>query len=65
METAASDPERRFSPSELAGELGAKLGDVSYHVRELHKLGLLQRAGQRRKRGAVEHYYRAGAKLLS
>lgn len=48
---------RAASPSQLAKELGAKLGTVSYHVRTLHNLNLLRLVREERQRGAVEHYY--------
>src|SRR4051794_8444742 len=51
--------ERTASPSDLAEELGAPLGNVSYHVRTLADLGLLKLVRRRTRRGAVEHYYRA------
>src|SRR3954454_23526916 len=51
--------ERTASPSDLAEELGAPLGNVSYHVRTLSDLGLLKLVRRRSRRGAVEHYYRA------
>jgi DNA-binding transcriptional ArsR family regulator len=49
---------RTASPSELAQELDAPLGNVSYHVRQLHGLGLLKLVKETPRRGAVEHYYR-------
>lgn len=54
--------ERRASPVELAGALGASLGTVAYHVRALHALGLVELVGERRVRGAVQHFYRARAR---
>jgi DNA-binding transcriptional ArsR family regulator len=48
---------REASPSQLANEIGEPLGTVSYHVRTLHDLGLLRLVGEKRQRGAVEHYY--------
>lgn len=48
----------KLSPSEVAEAVGAPLGNVAYHVRQLHKLGVLVKAGSRPVRGAVEHYYR-------
>jgi DNA-binding transcriptional ArsR family regulator len=51
--------ERAMSPVQLAGLLGASLGVVSYHVRTLHQLGLVELVGETRVRGAVEHHYRA------
>src|SRR3954467_3232590 len=50
---------RTASPSDLAEELDAPLGNVSYHVRTLSDLGLLKLVRRRTRRGAVEHYYRA------
>jgi DNA-binding transcriptional ArsR family regulator len=51
--------ERTASPVELADLLGASLGVVSYHVRRLHQLGLLELKKETRRRGAIEHHYRA------
>jgi DNA-binding transcriptional ArsR family regulator len=48
---------RTGSPSELADELGAPLGVVSYHVRRLHALHFLKLVKRVARRGAVEHYY--------
>jgi DNA-binding transcriptional ArsR family regulator len=53
---------RTASPSELADELDAPLGNVSYHVRQLHALGLLKLVKETPRRGAVEHYYRLEAR---
>jgi DNA-binding transcriptional ArsR family regulator len=50
---------RTASPSELAGELDAPLGVVSYHVRRLVTLGFLRLVKREPRRGAVEHYYTA------
>lgn len=47
----------KASPSELAERMGEKLGNVSYHVRQLHQAGFLGKAGTRPVRGAVEHFY--------
>jgi DNA-binding transcriptional ArsR family regulator len=51
------------SPSEIAEEIGAPLGNVSYHVRFLARLGLVELAETRPRRGAVEHYYRAVTRM--
>lgn len=48
---------RTASPNELAEELGAPLGNVSYHVRQLASAGLLKLVRETPRRGAVEHYY--------
>ncbi len=51
--------DRVASPSEIAVELDAPLGNVSYHVRFLVRMGLIELSGTEPRRGAVEHYYRA------
>src|SRR3954469_8242171 len=51
--------QRRASPSELAIELGAPLGNVSYHVRTLLGLRLIRLVKKTPRRGAVEHTYEA------
>lgn len=51
--------ERKASPNQLAGWLGASLGTVAYHVRTLEQLGLIELVDETRVRGAVEHHYRA------
>jgi DNA-binding transcriptional ArsR family regulator len=48
---------RMASPSEIADELGAPLGVVSYHVRRLHALRFLKLVKRVPRRGAIEHYY--------
>ena len=51
--------ERVASPSELADELGEPIGNVSYHMRTLADLGMVELVRTEPRRGAVEHYYRA------
>jgi DNA-binding transcriptional ArsR family regulator len=51
--------ERKASPNQLSGWLGATLGTVAYHVRTLEQLGLIELVDETRVRGAVEHHYRA------
>jgi len=51
--------ERVSSPGDLADELGAPLGVVSYHVRILADLGCAELVGTTPRRGALEHHYRA------
>jgi DNA-binding transcriptional ArsR family regulator len=51
--------DRVASPSELAEELNADLGVVSYHVRTLARAGLLKLVRKKQRRGAVEHFYKA------
>jgi DNA-binding transcriptional ArsR family regulator len=50
---------RTASPSELAAELDAPLGVLSYHVRRLTALGFVKLVKRVPRRGAVEHYYTA------
>ena len=47
-----------YSPKELASELNASLGNVTYHVTILRALGMIELVSTRR-RGAVEHFYKA------
>jgi DNA-binding transcriptional ArsR family regulator len=47
----------RLSPSEVSGLVGAPLGNVSYHVRQLHDAGVLKLVKKTPRRGAIEHYY--------
>ena len=54
---------RVASPSDIATELSAPLGNVSYHVRVLERAGLLKLERTRQRRGAIEHYYRAVGRL--
>jgi DNA-binding transcriptional ArsR family regulator len=51
--------ERTCSPRELAECLQAGLGVVSYHVRTLKQLGLIELDHESTVRGAIEHHYRA------
>ena len=57
--------ERKASPVELAQVLEGTLGTVSYHVRTLHQLGLIELVDETRVRGAVEHHYKAKARPSS
>ena len=50
---------RVASPTDLADELGAPLGDVAYHVKQLAGSDLLELVRTERRRGAVKHLYRA------
>ncbi|HEX2084452.1 MAG TPA: winged helix-turn-helix domain-containing protein [Solirubrobacteraceae bacterium] len=51
--------QRVASPSELAGELEEPIGNVSYHMRTLADLGMVELVRTEPRRGAVEHYYKA------
>ena len=41
------------------------LGNVSYHLRELAKAGVVKQARTRRVRGAVERYFRLSDQMLT
>jgi DNA-binding transcriptional ArsR family regulator len=51
--------EEAASPSELANQLDAPLGNVAYHVRALANLDLIKLVRTTPVRGAVEHHYKA------
>ena len=50
-------PEPGWSPNSLYVAAGESLGNVSYHVRELEKAGLIELVAVKQRRGALEHYY--------
>lgn len=50
--------ERPTSPVDIGRELGVEASLVSYHVRVLEDLNLVELVGARPVRGAVEHFYR-------
>ena len=52
------------SPRELAGALKLRLGDASYHVRQLRDAGVLVLDYEQPVRGAIEHFYRVGEEWL-
>jgi DNA-binding transcriptional ArsR family regulator len=54
--------ERVASPGDLAVELGAPLGVVSYHVRMLRDYECIELVRTEPRRGALQHYYRATAR---
>ena len=48
----------RLSPIQFCSKNGHVIGQAAYHFRALRKVGLLEPAGTRQRRGASEHYYR-------
>src|SRR4051812_43305256 len=50
--------ERTASPKEIADELDQKLTTVSYHVRVLVRLGLIELVEEESVRGSVAHFYK-------
>jgi DNA-binding transcriptional ArsR family regulator len=55
---------RRMSPSRFARRFDEKLSNVSYHFRELQKLGCIEEVDSRPVRGAVEHIFQATKRVL-
>lgn len=51
-----------LSPVQVQPHVGIPLGNVSYHVRLLADAGLLEPAGTRPRRGALEHFYKVTPK---
>src|SRR6186997_364523 len=54
--------ERVASPGDLALELGAPLGVVSYHVRMLRDYDCVELVRTEPVRGALQHFYKATAR---
>src|SRR6201989_2205284 len=54
--------ERVASPGDLALELGAPLGVVSYHVRMLRDYDCVELVRTEPRTGALQHFYRATAR---
>jgi DNA-binding transcriptional ArsR family regulator len=54
--------ERVASPGDLAAELGAPLGVVSYHVRMLRDYECVELVRTEPRRGALQHFYKATAR---
>lgn len=61
LEVLAMDGGRTLSPNELSYELRTPLSNVNYHVTQLLESGLIELAGERKVRGATEHFYREAA----
>ena len=51
--------ERTASPKEIAEIIGTPLSNVSYHVRVLDELGLVEIMEEENVRGSVAHFYKA------
>lgn len=59
VRTLAILDERTASPLEISRILRADLGLISYHVRTLHRLGLIELVREQPVRGALQRFYRA------
>jgi len=51
--------EKTASPKEIAEEIDIQLSNVSYHVRRLEELGLIEIVEEEAVRGSVAHFYKA------
>lgn len=51
--------EATMSPTQLADKIGCPLPNLSYHVRMLVELGMIELVNTKPRRGAIEHYYKA------
>src|SRR3954447_26958855 len=56
---------RTASPKQLSELLNHDLSNVSYHVRVLEELGLIELVGEEPVRGAVAHFYKAVERPLA
>lgn len=56
--------ERIASAREIGEELGADVSSFYHHVEELERLGCIERIESRRRRGALEHFFRAKRTLF-
>ncbi|HVO54081.1 MAG TPA: ArsR family transcriptional regulator [Solirubrobacterales bacterium] len=56
--------DRVASPSELSKMMGAELSSVSYHTRELLKLGCIEVVDKEQVRGATKTRYRGTTRML-
>jgi DNA-binding transcriptional ArsR family regulator len=54
---AQGSPEPGWSPNSLYVAAGEPLGNVSYHVRQLQKAGMIELVAVKQRRGALEHFY--------
>ena len=50
-------PQPGWSPNSLYGAVDEPLGNVSYHVRQLEKAGLIELVATQQRRGALQHFY--------
>lgn len=56
--------QRLASASDVAGEIGANVSVVSYHVKQLEKIGFVERVKSVPRRGAVEHYFKGTGRMI-
>lgn len=56
--------ERVASGREIGEELGADVSSFYHHIEQLERLGCIERVESRRRRGAIEHFFRAKRTLF-
>jgi DNA-binding transcriptional ArsR family regulator len=56
--------DRPASPKEIASIVGKSVPHVSYHFKELVKAGLIELVEEKKRRGAVEHFYKCSVSTL-
>lgn len=49
--------ERPTSPKEIAAAVGKPIGNVTYHLDELEKAGMVVLVDEKKRGGATEHFY--------
>lgn len=59
-----NDPAKLTSPSKFAERVGKPISNVSYHFIKLRKCGLIEIAREEKRRGSVEHFYRARCRVI-
>lgn len=57
-----NEREEPLSSMQMADELGISLSITAYHVRILHELRAVVRAGKRQVRGALQRFYKSKVK---
>jgi hypothetical protein len=57
--TLLSERAQAMSPIEISPIVGAPVGDVSYHCKQLVKYHCAEEVETRQRRGAIQHFYRA------
>jgi hypothetical protein len=57
LELMAEDVARPWSPVQLSDEFDVPLANLSYHVRALERMDLIELTAVAPQRGALEHFY--------
>jgi hypothetical protein len=65
MKVGRLNARRRMSPSLYAEEAGERLGNCSYHFRELQKFGCIELVATKQRHGATEHFFEPSKRALA